>query len=871
MTKQQEVFNLERAEKSAAEKVAAALARRKKTPVAPAPPLADADLNLDRVAVAAEMERHEREQRKLLEAATAKLNGLLDRLDALADRGEFEQMNRVFAQEGPGLFEEMDQFNDLPEFDDLLKRINQRIDEINRKNQADLDRAREGQPQAATVEAPPAAAERVPEALEQNFEAVLPEANRIFAEANRVMDAEDSKSIGDRTNPADLARQMEARIDSELAQVIGGRTLPPEVDSRLGELFNRYRERLQVYERRYLDEKARAARAELKTRLDQSRANYVKAKKRLEDSTGIKGLLGFIGKESKETAKREHEQAESEYNRLRLEYVADNASAHLAEQRELLDKKLQELYPDKEGREGGNAFWGKLNKIGNGIVETYKAAGRINLDSDRVKNKFVKSALQGANLRTVVLYGLAAGGVVAGGGFAGGAIWATGRMIRGLGGAITSYGVMERLREGSKSKQLAKNLDSYTRAEAEQEMARLTARALLAGEDISKLEQNEDYRKLQAKYELLLTAEAAANPDARTTYQKSSEELDKAIEKALKSEKKAKVFMKTGAAAIGAFFASGFVSKGINKALGGIGDFAKSNNPFAGQTPLESHPVNNLPKFAVAPEGINHPNPALNVETFAVDAKGFEGDLLRDIKSGKLKLDWLKEHYASTSTDPHANDPARLVHRLMLDVEKKHPGDWDRISKGIYSIDKLTGEVKVNVDQTVFLPEKPAAVIPQELEKPPVEPLKTIPGQSYPIPDGELSQPELPKDIPAVDHPEIPESEIEESARPKTIQEAREILAWQTEKASLALNYMLGDDYDRFLKKTIGVAARNVDKIQNLSYDEFLANMKDEQFAKTYGNLGAILSKVPNLEGIRMRDIILKLGQAQAEKNLGGK
>ncbi len=846
-------LDLDQTEKNTAAKMAAALARRKKTPAPATEP------QVDHTAVAVEMERHERERQARFEATVLKVNEFFDQLDEMADRGEFEQIQQAYREQGPALNEELDEFSGLDGYDEVLTRTNDRINAINRKELA-AAQSRPTNVEPAAVE-PPAPAPV--EASERNIEPMLEQTNRIFADTALMIEQEDARPVAERMNPADLSTRSLAQIDSGLATLSGGNPLPPEVNTRLEERLEQYHARVQVYERRYNAEKAQAA-AELKRKLDESREKYLKAKRRVEDSTGIKGLLGFIGKESKEKARVEHEEAQSEYNRLRAEYAADNVSLHLAEQRELLDKKLQELYPDKKG----NSFFERINKVGNAIVEAYKWSGRVNLDSDRVTNKYAKVVLRGLNLRTVTMFGLTAG-AVAYGGAVGGGIWALGRMIRGLGGAVTSYGLMERVREGAQSKKIEKNLNTFTKAELEQELGRVTASSMLAGEDISKLEQNDDYKKLQEKYDQLLSAEARSNLE---TYQKSSKDLEKAIEQALKSEKRAKVFMKAGAAAIGAFFASGIVSKGINKVMGGIGELAKNNNPFAGQTPLESHPVN-IPKIAIAPEGINHPNPALHTEMFQVDAKGYEGDLLRDIKNGKLKLDWLKEHYSSKSTDLHANDPDRLVHRFMLDVEKQHPGDWDRISKGSYSIDKLTGEVKIGVDQTEFLPPKPEAVV--EASTPPAEvpafnePLQplggNIPGEQFSIPKFEA-----PAEVPVAeaDSDLDFEGDGSQAAASKTLQETREALAFQQEKTSAGLNYLLGNDYDRFLKQTIGVAARNIDKIQNLSYNEFLANMNDEKFAKTYGKLGQILTKVPNLEGIRMRDIILKLGQAQAENNL---
>ncbi len=959
MTEPKDFLDLHKAEEDAAAEMAEVLRLQKEQAATEREAAAKAEKKRERMAA--------------FEVVIAKVNAFFDQLEAMSARGEFEELTRIFNDRSPELSREMDTFSDLwQEYHDAKERFNLRIDALNERERLAFSPQEKLEKVFAAVDAQ--IKESIlnintqlirPEVLDQEirvkinsqvrdlrargqydsklailtaemvgyfrekmklYEAAYKEAlakrlESVFAEVSRNLDAVTHDLETNPVTPVEVRNKIEELLENRIGVLRTQHNWNSALSHREEELLKVVKQKIDLYERKYAD--YLNSKRDVKVRLEEARERYVKAKRRLNDTKGIKETLyTFLSKKSVDHTEQEHHDAQAEYNRVRAEYVAADISRHLGEEREVLDKKLQELYPDKKG----NVLYEQVNRVSNAVVEFYKFSGRVNLESKyKGDNRFVKGVLRGLNLRTAIQFGLMGSGVglvAYGAGGLGLAALVSGRIMRGVTTGIGSYLALEGVRQHNIGKRIESELDKMTKEEVLKELQGVTARHMLAGFEIEKLAENADYQKLKSRYEHFLALETGTETNAaalQAIYRTRSEEMDKALDVALQKEKNATTARKLIAAGIGVAAGSGLIGRamkgiwdvgsegiqhayntplkdllrgylsgqtvnnlterGINGVLGGAKEavaatdgiehsgLAKDVNLPLEERPLESRPLK-IPHWS--PEGVNHPNPALNVEGFDVDAKGFEGDLLQNIKDGKLKLDWLEEHYSSKT--PGGNTPEKLVHRFMLDVEKNNPGDWDRIFKGHYTIDKLTGEIKVGVDQTDFMPPK-ATVSPEVLEKPTGPAVENLTQSEQPLPRTELPNALTENQMRAnlaleteASSPPAGTEPITEASQPATLEETREALAWQQEKTSTGLVFMLGDDYDRFMKRTIGLAARNLDKIKDLSYQEFLAKMEDEKFAKTYGKLAKMLTGVRNIETLRMHNVVLTLAEVSKNK-----
>lgn len=291
--------------------------------------------------------------------------------------------------------------------------------------------------------------------------------------------------------------------------------------------------------------------------------------------------------------------------------------------------------------------------------------------------------------------------------------------------------------------------------------------------------------------------------------------------------------------------------------------------PGAGvKAPLESRPISFKASDNLSPEGVG------SKEAFQVSSKGFDTDLAATMRDDPKMLKWFEDHYGSKSGVPDANSPEKLARRFMLEVEAKHPGDYDRILKGGFEVDHTTGatEILTDPEHTVFMP-KSADALAEAKFAPKVtfgEPVSTEPKLKFDF--------DAPAETPPAEAGDLDTSvdEATETAKPKvpegptTVSAAREVAAYSLlgkGKVDYALRVVLQDNYDYFLKnlKTeLGLPLKALKKFQNYTVQEFLDEYaKNPNLWKSLGRFKIFVAETvdsrPRFKDSKLGEFVVKL------------
>ncbi|MBI3952507.1 MAG: hypothetical protein HY336_00960 [Candidatus Doudnabacteria bacterium] len=258
--------------------------------------------------------------------------------------------------------------------------------------------------------------------------------------------------------------------------------------------------------------------------LDELRIDFIKAKKDLEATQGIKGRLKeFLSRSSKDTVATAHTEAEDEYKKALAEYVSHDIGRLDAETHKLVLARLELTKGDRS--------------VGKRALDWYKGLGNYNLLSKleehgvRVEGRFKRGALRMINVRTAVSAGLlgVAVGFGAGSAIGWGAIVGR-RLLSGIGSGVGSRELLLAGLNKMDRNTLKKRLDNAQFAEqVDRLVSDFYARAALDGLSGADLEKDQLYLELVRKQkELKKSVKLSLSVDQSQGVYSSLNEQDKA-------------------------------------------------------------------------------------------------------------------------------------------------------------------------------------------------------------------------------------------------------------------------------------------------------------------------------------------------------
>ncbi len=326
---------------------------------------------------------------------------------------------------------------------------------------------------------------------------------------------------------------------------------------------------------------AKQAEERLRKVVEEKRKEYVKAKKALEDKSGLISKIGrFFSRKKNTELENNLAKVEAEYKEAKAEYIGAQISRALEEQIALVD---EQTLAEVKATGLGEKAWARVRGI-------YKKLGDMNLESkmkDKPKSWLGKMGARMLSVRTAINASLVGVGFATGGvGFA--AAGAARAGMRFVGTSGLSYDLMKNASVATEEKkgllsdlnaELIKDLHPENVAER---MQMIEARCRLDGTTISKSRYSELYNRLQDRLQEIYKEEGYESPDFDKTteerikdlnefFEKSNEDLDKKI----KELGKVKTRQQLIALVAGTVSAAGFIGKAFGKAVGGVKEGAK--------------------------------------------------------------------------------------------------------------------------------------------------------------------------------------------------------------------------------------------------------------------------------------------------------
>ncbi|MBI2355662.1 MAG: hypothetical protein HYV13_00460 [Candidatus Doudnabacteria bacterium] len=311
-------------------------------------------------------------------------------------------------------------------------------------------------------------------------------------------------------------------------------------------------------------------------RLAALRKKYVKAQKRLESVSGIKGTLKGLSKASRETVEKESLEAHDEYLKARAEVVGESLAMHTREQLELQAEYMRQYFPERLREKGENmlvngvnAVWNKYNALGQYNLarmtgefkteKTFKEAFKSK-DYKTLAKHSVNAALKGVSFKTAASLSLLGfGSAVGAASVVGASAFAIRGGLVGAGSSVFAYGATEGVREYLYRKELSrKDIAVLTEDEVNSEITRMVAKGAIAGKDIDDLRSDVEFDALLRRriaIEADLKARTRASPDTWKVFV-AAQTLNegKLITKHFKKERSAKLASKAFSIGVGALF-----------------------------------------------------------------------------------------------------------------------------------------------------------------------------------------------------------------------------------------------------------------------------------------------------------------------------
>lgn len=618
---------------------------------------------------------------------------------------------------------------------------------------------------------------------------------------------------------------------------------------------------------------------ELRTNLEAARAAYFGQQDEVKKTKGIKSALkSLVSKETKTKIDEEKEklfELKSKFEQARAEYMGSNVERFLEERTKLLENQVE--VKKKNIFRTIHSQLGEFNLLEQGAKlfgKEYKAKGRL--------AKMV-------NARTAIGLCLLGIGVGLGATTAAGAgVLATRRWFSGASAGVGAYeltmGIRGAWNRGAIEKRFAK---ATTANELSKLIDTMLVRGGLDGKTADEVNQDPLFQKLNERYKELLEQVTATELKARALenyLSKSIQETEYTISKTKFDEKLMRGRVAVGSSMIGMFVGTGgtraiykFFSQETSVPSGRVAvgrmrpetEAAAAPKTPTAETLAEPKPQPNAeiaptkPSVEPTPElkatkvNLFHNGKATGAwaevkgtETIVhAGNRGLEGSLL-DLKDrqpdqyGKM-IKWLEQQ-------PYNKDvskPDQLVHRYVLNYAQEHDMTVDEAGKNLSRI--MQGEIHIKADGSLVIDQKDIAFSakPQALEQ--IEPPEA-PGTSK-----ALTVTDTEHEIEAVDA-KTQSVFNEETVASKPITEA-EVEANEPEQASEALEQILDQGSERFLKSAFNLTPKDFDNIGHRSISQFMSDYEYETqiFHERYQELFDTLSKLKIKQSTTIREFVL--------------
>jgi len=267
---------------------------------------------------------------------------------------------------------------------------------------------------------------------------------------------------------------------------------------------------------------------------------------------------------------------------------------------------------------------------------------------------------------------------------------------------------------------------------------------------------------------------------------------------------------------------------------------------------------------------------------------GIEGSLLDMAKSTdkdvlakyNSMIEWLKQQ----DYNKNVNDPGALVDRWVDHLAKLKgiPKDqFDRIFKGAVTIHS---DGSLELGEVDFMPEPPVHSAVDAVQDSASGPKVNVEfGKFDPANLAEQANPNIhvdfePSSAPDADWQPSGPGDHWTSASEQVVQSAREAAAETANDATTGLQLVLGERYDNFLKDTLHVSAKALNKIKDMTWKEFMGKNpelpNDQKFLKAYKGVylklkeAGLLGKFNQDSGISMKKALIELAKKSIQRKL---